>query len=405
MAIDAVRPFSYSSPTMNRLHRTFLIITTIAASFGTTTTFAVELPRHQPQVVVLRNGSLLQGVVQRESQRVIVADGKDRITKVALNDVDFICKDLSEAYRRKLSRLQPDDVSQHLRLAQWCLRYDYPEGAADRLLYLHRIAPRNTAVRALEKRMRRQANETVATKTEPAKRNNRVAEAKTLPVNLPSDALPHFTRVVQPLLINRCGQTTCHGQAGQTEFRLVRGIRGSPNRDLTWKNLASTLAHIDRSSFAQSPLLLKARSVHGHTNRAPIETHENRQFTHLYGWVESIVAADRPAKSRAPEAPQDGNGDIFDVARSSMHQSATRTPHEDALSQLYGTPTNEGSDSEKERKSDPFDPAEFNTRHATPVADAPSPLESRDEESQDDAGQQDAGPQDDQEKAVESESP
>ena len=109
---------------MNRLHRTFLIITTIAACFGTTTTFAVELPRHQPQVVVLRNGSLLQGVVQRENQRVIVADGKDRITKVALNDVDFICKDLSEAYRRKLSRLQPDDVSQHLRLAQWCLRYD-----------------------------------------------------------------------------------------------------------------------------------------------------------------------------------------------------------------------------------------------------------------------------------------
>ena len=189
------------------------------------------------------------------------------------------------------------------------------------------------------------------------------------------------------------------------EFRLVRGIRGSPNRDLTWKNLASTLAHIDRSSFAQSPLLLKARSVHGHTNRAPIETHENRQFTHLYSWVQSIVAADRPARSPAPEAPQDDNGDIFDVARSSMHQPATRTPHEDALSSLYGTPANEGRDSEKERKSDPFDPADFNTRHATPMADAPSPLQSPEDESQDDARLQDDGPQDHGEEAVESEAP
>jgi len=394
MAIDAVSPFSYPSPTMNRLHRTFLIITTIAACFGTAATLAVELPRHHPKVVVLRNGSVLQGVVQRENQRVIVADGKDRITKVALNDVAFICKDLPEAYRRKLSRLMPDNLSQHLRLAQWCLRYEYPEGAADRLLYLHRIAPRNAAVRALEKRMRRQANETISAKPKSTRIDNRVSETKTLPVNLPADALPQFTRVIQPLLINRCGQATCHGNASQSEFRLVRGIRGSSNRNLTWKNLASTLAQVDRSAFAQSPLLLKARSVHGHASRAPIETHQNRQFTHLYGWVESIVAADRPAHSRESDAEQDGNGETFDVARSSMHQPATRTPHEDALSTLYGTPSDEESDSKKDGKSDPFDPTEFNTRHAKPAANAYSPLESSDDKSQDDEGE-----------AVEDESP
>lgn len=322
---------------------------------------AAELPRHQSKVVVLRNGNVLSGVVRTENQRLVIAKGDDRVTRVALNDVDFVCKDMHEAYRRKLSRLAADNLHQHLRLAQWCLRYEYVDGAADRLLHLNRIAPKNAAVRALEKRMLRRASQTAATVAVSSKKRPVDATREELD-DLPPGALPQFTRVVQPLLLNRCGQTACHGGATQSSFQISRGVRGTPNRDLTWKNLSRAIAHIDKDSFAESLLLLKARSVHGNSTRAPIEAHEVRQFEHLYHWVRSIAAPSSSSDDGKPtEEPEPI--DVFDFARAPMRQPAARQPAADALKQLYRD-TELDTQTSPPAASDPFNPDEFNTRYA-----------------------------------------
>ena len=365
MPIDARFGFFYSPPTMNRLGRTPRIAFLCALAFSAGAIVAAELPRHSSKVVVLRNGNVLEGVVRNENQRLVISDGNERVTRIPLNDVDFVCDDLNAAYRRKLSRLQDDNANQHLRLAQWCLRYDLAECAADRLLYLNRIAPHNPAVRALENRMRRMASlkaTTTATAVSHTDPESPSSQAWNLE-GLPAKTVPQFTRVVQPLLLNRCGQTTCHGSATKSDFRLTRGLRGNPSRELTWKNLAAVMNQVHSERFDESPLLLQARSIHGNSRMAPLEAHETRQFEHLYDWVRVATHAKPPSDKEI----QDEADAAFDFARASMHQSQARTPSADALQKLYDDsgammPDNSTRTSVA-TQSDPFDPSAFNAEH------------------------------------------
>ncbi len=314
--------------------------------------------RH-PQVVVLRNGNVLKGHVQNVNQRLVVSSqGNRRVTRVPLDDVDFVCADMNAAYRRKLSRLDGGNVEQHIRLAHWCLKYDLRDHAVDRLLYLNQVAPHHTAVRALESRLRRLASRPPSVP--------RVAEAQkavtTSPSpmtskDLPADSLADFTRMVQPLLLNRCGQATCHGASSTSSFRVTAGLRGTPNRERTWDNLAAVVRHVNPQDYASSPLLLKARAVHGNGRRAPIGPHELKQYQRLVDWVKQL--SDPPKASTAtpelaaksnPARPQTPRLDELDPDHPFAAIFAARRKAEAAQSSAQ-SPAN-----------DPFDPKTYNSQ-------------------------------------------
>ncbi|MDG2380897.1 MAG: hypothetical protein P8N76_04430 [Pirellulaceae bacterium] len=335
-----------------------------ALAFSAGALVAAELPRHTSKIVVLRNGNVLQGVVQSENQRLVISDGDARVTRVSLNDVDFISEDFQAAYRRKLSRLEDGNVEQHLRLAQWCLRYGLSESAGDRLVYLHRVAPRNSAVRALESRMRKMVRDQTRSQKSPkvAKSPPEASNSETRQIdNLPASAVPQFTRVVQPLILNRCGQTTCHGSATRSGFQLTRSLRGNPNRELTWKNLAAAIHQVQNERFENSPLLLQARSIHGNSKVAPIEAHETVQFKHLYEWVKLVTKSKNPTDAEI----QDEAEAAFEFARSGQ-QSNTRsgnTLQNRSPSSDKRLP-NHSAESLDVQSVDPFDPTVFNAEHA-----------------------------------------
>ena len=46
-------------------------------------------------------------------------DGQIRVRS---GNVQFICRDVEEGYRRKRALIHPQDINQHLELAQWCQR-------------------------------------------------------------------------------------------------------------------------------------------------------------------------------------------------------------------------------------------------------------------------------------------
>ncbi|MCP4190735.1 MAG: hypothetical protein GY768_08910 [Planctomycetaceae bacterium] len=351
---------------MKGIGRTPRIALLCALAFSAGAIVAAELPRHTIKIVVLRNGNVLKGVVRSENQRLVISDGDARVTRVSLNDVDFISENLQAAYRRKLSRLEDGNVEQHLRLAQWCLRYDLSESAGDRLVYLHRIAPRNSAVRAFESRMRKMVRDQMKSTDTPeiVQRRAEASKSETSKIDgLPASAVPQFTRVVQPLMLNRCGQTTCHGSATQSTFRLTRGLRGNPNRELTWKNLAAVIDQVQNKRFDRSPLLLQARSIHGNSRVAPIEAHETVQFEHLYAWVKLVTNTKDPSDSEI----QDEAEAAFEFAKSGVQQDVTNNGK--ALqnrSQQSDVLPSHARKSLEGKPVDPFDPTDFNAEHAAP---------------------------------------
>ncbi len=172
---------------------------------------------------------------------------------------------------------------------------------------------------------------------------------------LPRDAVGEFTRAIQPLLLNRCGQTTCHGNAARNTFQLSRLAPGKmTRRDLTLRNLRAVLAQIDEHDAERSPLLLQAVSVHGPAQRSSIEPHEVRQYERLVGWVREVAQAEGGLPS---------HGEPWGVEPAQVSDSAFPSASDSAAAGLASDPV------------DPLDPAEFNARFAadTPAAEMPTP--------------------------------
>jgi hypothetical protein len=316
------------------------------------------------QVLVLHNGNVLQGKLEHGNHGWTVTNGPWYTIQVPARDVDFVAASLQQAYRTKLSRLRPRAFDEHLRLAQWCLRHDMDGPAADRLLHLVELNPQHPAVKALEHQLRRRANPQQV-RVDEVRAANFTADIDSADERAPSDAtsladlppLPpsaigEFTRAVQPLLLNRCGQATCHGTASKNEFQLVGNPRQLMRKDLTWRNLRAVLAHVDPDDPDQSRLLEQAHTIHGSAKRSPLETHELRPRQTLRDWVRSVAhatTASDPLPTSDPEmatAPATTSDTMFDAPRTIPPISAAPVPSASAASQSI----------------DPFDPAEFNAR-------------------------------------------
>jgi hypothetical protein len=323
----------------------------------------------RPLLVVLLNGSIVQGRVERSVDRLVVSNGPWYVVRVPSADVDFVAPDLAAAYRIKRSRLGERDFSRHLQLAQWCLRHGAPAQAADELLHLRRLDPHHSAVQTLQQQLLRSvaADATPADSTDPPPTravNARPAQAS-VPASAPADAdepmpevaaaaVSQFTRSIQPLLLNRCGQAACHGIASRNGFSLERlRAGGAARKEVTWRNLRAALAQVDPAHVAESPLLDRALKPHGTSQRPPFGPHEMRQYQRLLDWVDKMTAADAegdsvpatsPMARRPPVVTAETEADAADV-------SAATGP-EPLPTSLMAQPL----------VVDPYDPAPFNAR-------------------------------------------
>ena len=317
-----------------------------AAVFVTLAVVSLSPRGQADQVVVLRNGNLLQGQIERVRDRLVVTQSLEHIVHVPLAEVDFVAEDSDAAYRRQLERIGAADSQAHVRLAHWCLREGLVQQAADRLLYLSQHDPGHPGVRVLETRLRQLAadsNETPAAaagqKPSPAGTQRDPVKSAAAIERFPATSLATFTRIVQPLLRNSCGRTTCHGSATTSDFQVQRGPHGIESQSVTWRNLKSTLLQVDVQDPEASPLLAMARTIHGASERPPMEPYEQKQYELLAAWVHSLGAT---AELSSPAT------ETASVPKSTSVAAAKTTAE---------TPVSEPV-------SDPFDPAQFNAQHA-----------------------------------------
>ena len=247
------------------------------------------LPAPQSQLLVLRNGEVLAGKVAHSDDHYVVQlpNGQVRVKNA---DVEMVCDNLEEAYRRKRAALQAGDVPQHLALAQWCLHHQLLAPAGDELVDVVHTDPENPMIGVLQHRLKmaKEPAPTADGKTaQPMIGND---ELDRMVRSLPRGSVETFTQLVQPVLMNNCMSAGCHGSQGEQGMQLCRASSGKASgRRLTQRNLYTVLQYVDREAPTESRLLKAIQGPHG-TSRSPIfSDRQASQYQRIVNWVDMVA--------------------------------------------------------------------------------------------------------------------
>jgi len=340
----------------------------------------------RPGVLILRGDRVIQGDVLRVADHYVVNLSAGSQVNIPVERVQFRCDSMHAAYRHKAGALGSAAKSNdHLRLGDWCLRYRLLAEAAEQLLAAMRLEPDSPEVARFETRLRIAAHPPARTapipvpairQPVPQASLDRVVQA------LPGTAVDQFTRVIQPLLLNRCATANCHGPSHQGTFQLTRPARGqSLTRRFTQRNLYSVLQSLDAKAPSRSPLLTRATEAHARQARPGIDPKEVAQLAELAAWVHQVARGTSPARPAAIAAqsplllqPNRHPTPALGVPRA---RGSAATPNNAAAKtspRAEPPRTDPTSTGATVRATDPFDPDEFNRRYVQRASkDSPPP--------------------------------
>lgn len=304
-----------------------------------------------PAVLLLRNGSVLQGTVTPQGDHYLVVFGESGHVRVPNSKVQRVFSSLELAYQFKRARID-GSLESRLDLARWCLRVDLLPRAADQLLAAEVQHGADRQIETLHRRLllaTRPKQPEAPGGAEETTASNQADRAELLK-ELPAGAIERFTMDVQPLLLNRCATAGCHGPQSGRSLVLLRSLANRPlTRRLTERNLASTLAQLDKHNPRESPLLVRTLSAHGGAQRPGITDQDAKPLQVLLDWVRSVSVT---SAAPEPETIAEPNELLLqspalapsDAQRTSNHSAAATSPG------AY-------------QPADPFDPAVFNLLH------------------------------------------
>ncbi|MGD0654364.1 MAG: hypothetical protein ABSA16_08485 [Thermoguttaceae bacterium] len=248
------------------------------------------------QLLLLRNGQALEGRIIQSGDfyRVICTDGEIRI-KAA--DVELLCKDFEEGYQRKRAAVSTGSLRDHLDLAQWCQQHKLYDHAASELADAAAIAPENPMVGFLQRRLQI-AREPVPDRPKAKTSGDNSLSNEELDRmirGLPHKAVENFTQSVQPLLMNNCTFSGCHGPQSESGLRLQRTALDQPaGRRLTQRNIQAVLRYVDRDNPLASRILTVPTAPHGTAKTAVFSERQAMQYKRLVDWVLQLGPADMP---------------------------------------------------------------------------------------------------------------
>ncbi len=349
-----------------------------------------------PKMLVMVDGTVLEG---RFTPR---PDGYDMTTRagrmfIGSDQVRFTALDLADAYQRMQETFSERTPENHMVLARWCLTNKLTTEARREVLDALRLDPnRGDARRMLAMLVSEDDSPTSDQSSGAGSREftwSRRSGTGTPPsietrslAGLSRPVAQTFTRHVQPLLMNKCANSGCHGGSGTSTFQLMSAHRGS-SPTIAERNLAAILRQVDFSKPSSSPLLAAADGTHGNlTNPIFRGRSGSAQIEVLRRWVKAAavdIAPDANEES-SPHAPREEssggnlraglNVPVVSAARSGTGTSKTvrtgfatesATPHGRLLTSA-DTDDSFVADAERSNARDAFDPSAFNRRfHGT----------------------------------------
>ena len=338
--------------------------------------------RNSTKLLVLVDGRVVTGQItpRPDGYDVQVDGGRMYIDS---DRVRFEAADLPAAYDRMRDSLPELTPTNHLELARWCLENKLHSQAKREVLdALHLDPNREDAKRILR------SLEHVGEESKTPPKGSGLTEYPSLSqiprpaietrslAGLSSSIAHSFVRDVQPLIMNKCANSGCHGNGTKAEFQLVSTLRRSTPA-LAERNLAAVLKQIDFSQPTASPLLRIGGEAHANMSASAFPGRSGAaQLRKLQEWVllaandvapqPTLVAETRPArKSPAASFIQQVSATSEDFSTSNTTRAIpdrVENPHARTLT----TDDTDGrflQEAKYSNREDAFSPDEFNRRY------------------------------------------
>lgn len=252
------------------------------------------------QLLVLLSGRVVEGQLTPRQGGYDVALPAGRMF-VPAEQIRFSADNLRDAYQQLRDSIVELTPNAHLDLARWCLTNRLPTYARREILdALHLDPYRDEARRMLEAVVREEqrAARSVTESTSSYDIND-LQSPELLPERrslggLPRETARTFTRRIQPLIANKCGNARCHG-ADRHAFKVVLP-RGGSTAYIAEQNLAAILNQLNFADPDQSALLTEVTGLHGGSRDLLFPGRVGgQQLDSLREWVRDVAAELAPA--------------------------------------------------------------------------------------------------------------
>jgi hypothetical protein len=262
-----------------------------------------------PRLLVLQTGRVIEGQLVAHPLGYMVSQPGSPAAQVLVTTDQIRCAatDRTDAYRQQRDALRDPSASDLVALAEWCLAQRLYEPAIAELRRALAQSPDFLPARRLLKRVEDQRDHAMLAHA-PQSAGTVIPPSSALPPKetlggLKADTAERFVRQIQPLVLNRCGGSGCHGPQSQQQFRLtaMRGGHASHRRN-SEKNLDQILQYIDVERPLRSPLLRGTEGQHGGQRSSPFVGAAGReQIASLREWVQHVAAEQRQEELEASE--------------------------------------------------------------------------------------------------------
>jgi hypothetical protein len=314
----------------------------------------VELADTVPQqgLLVLANGSVIPGEIMLDGDyyRVLLAKGR---LQIRVDQVDFFCQTMEEAYARRRSRRisDPPTADAHLEMVRWCVQHELFSQATRELQSARAINPSHQLLDVMERQLV-QAQELALRKVQPEPtvaqaiiQTSAAAERiDAVYSEIPTWARTEFIKRIQPMMVHSCATGGCHALNSSQQLRIDRNaLDGVGNPELIQRNLSSVIATINFDDPEASRLLALGATAHGAGEDEQSRALTPHQLEILRAWVTQLVLKVIPANEKDDREPQLAQV-VVGMNSSAQQKHSAAEPTSAA--------------------SDPFDPAAFNSEQA-----------------------------------------
>jgi hypothetical protein len=277
--------------------------------------------------LLLEHGGVLHGVANPVGDQIAVQLEKGNTIYVKKDKVIHISSSKLELYEFQVSSIRRWGENEHWHITQWCVQNELIEQALFHFQELSKIVEPSPKLKQLEHQIK-----VAILKSEPVQRylieqqralgivpkeetavtvsyespnsghevqnavatNFDMSESEEIRLNeIPSYARKAFQQSITPVLVQRCGQSGCHGLPGKSDFQIYQPI-GERAAETSIKNLINVLKHVDTKQPSSSRLVAYATNAHS-IQRVPalnvMKDSDQAIVTRIENWIKSIEPA------------------------------------------------------------------------------------------------------------------
>ena len=247
------------------------------------------------RVVLLKNDHCLTGIVRQLGDHVVVEFADNARVSKPVGDIQCIADDLEGIYQHKLTHYSHLGSGENIRLARWCLAVGLDEHAVQHFLAVNKEASNNALVKQLGVELREQLLRDEAFRTylglpplaspseQPQVQNVASSTGANLTPIVPA-VVAAFTEHVQPIVLNRCSQSGCHGFSATNRLKIIEPI-GNARARISEQNCRSALQFVAVDDSNMSVLLRYALTAHGLQKSPSITSLEPQHSEALQSWT------------------------------------------------------------------------------------------------------------------------